>query len=51
VIFPAHVDVQSATLDDPNLLPPQAQIQTAERLDWMSSLHELPGFERYPTAF
>jgi hypothetical protein len=50
VIFPAHVDVQSATLDDPNALPPQAQIQTAERIGWMTSLHDLPSFERYPPA-
>ena len=50
VIFPKHVDVQSATLDNPDALPPMAQIQTAERLNWMASLHELPSFERYPSA-
>src|SRR3546814_8262408 len=30
-IFPGQNDVQSATLDDPDLIPAQAQIQTAER--------------------
>ncbi len=47
-LLPGIVDVQSATLDDPDLLPPRVQIQTAERLTWMKHLHELPEFERYP---
>ena len=49
-ILPGIVDVQSATLDDPNALPPTKQIQTAERLAWMKHVHELPEFERYPTG-
>ena len=48
VALPGIVDVQSATLDDPDALPPGVQIQTAERLRWMTHLHELPAFERYP---
>jgi hypothetical protein len=28
----------------------QIQIQTAERLPWMASAHDLPAFERYPSA-
>ena len=48
VALPGIVDVQSATLDDPEALPPGVQIQTAERLRWMTHLHELPAFERYP---
>ena len=32
VIFPGQTDVQSATLDDPDTLTLQAQIQTAERI-------------------
>ena len=48
VIFPDHIDVQSGTLDDANALPPEAQIQVAERLGWMERLDELPAFERYP---
>lgn len=42
------VDVQTATLDDPEALPPMLQSQLAERLGWMAHIHELPGFERYP---
>ena len=49
-ILPGIVDVQSATLDDPNALPPTKQIQTAERIAWMKHIHELPEFERYPTG-
>lgn len=47
-IFPGKIDVQSATLDDPDLIPPGAQIQTAERIGWMERLNDLPAFERYP---
>lgn len=47
-ILPGIVDIQSATLDDPDALPPAVQIQTAERLHWMKRLHELPEFERFP---
>lgn len=47
-IFPGLIDVQSATLDDPDALAPTAQIQTAERLAWVEQLDSLPAFERYP---
>ena len=47
-ILPGIVDIQSATLDDPEALPPAVQIQTAERLRWMTQLHALPEFERFP---
>ena len=47
-VLPGIVDVQSSTLDEPNALPPTIQIQTAERLDWMKHIHELPEFERFP---
>jgi hypothetical protein len=46
--LPGIVDVQTATLDDPSLLPPHAQIQIAERIAWMKEAHALPEFERYP---
>ncbi len=46
--LPGIVDVQSGTLDDPDDLPAQSHIQTAERLRWMKSAHELPEFERFP---
>jgi hypothetical protein len=29
-------------------LPSSSQIQTAERIGWMESAHELPAFERFP---
>ncbi|MBU0669971.1 MAG: GFA family protein [Alphaproteobacteria bacterium] len=47
-MLPGLVDVQSATLDEPDALPAQAHIQTAERLAWMKEAHCLPEFERYP---
>lgn len=46
--LPGIVDVQSATLDDPDALPPQVHIQTAERLRWMDGAEALPAFERFP---
>lgn len=49
-IFPDMIDVQSATLDDPDAIPLMAQIQTAERIGWMAQLHTLRSFERFPPA-
>jgi len=48
VVFPGQTDVQICTLDDPDAIPPTAQIQVAERIGWMERAHELPAFERYP---
>lgn len=48
VIFPGMIDVQTATLDDPDALPLLAQIQTAERIGWMARLDTVPAFDRYP---
>ena len=48
VVFPGMIDVQSATLDDRDRIPVQAQIQTAERIGWMEKLGDMPAFERYP---
>ncbi len=47
-LLPGIVDIQSATLDDPDALPPGAHIQTAERLGWIENAHSLPAFERFP---
>jgi hypothetical protein len=47
-VFPGLIDVQSATLDDPDALQPTAHVQVAERIGWMATAHELPVFERYP---
>jgi hypothetical protein len=46
--LPGIVDVQSATLDDPDALPPQVHIQVADRIGWMETQAALPQFERYP---
>lgn len=47
-ILPGIIDIQSATYDDPEAVPPRAHIQVAERLSWMERAHELPEFDRYP---
>ena len=46
--LPGIVDVQSATLDNPDALPAQSHIQTAERIGWMAQQHSLPAFARFP---
>lgn len=47
-MLPGMMDVQTATLDDPNSLAPSIHIQVAERLKWMEGAHTLPAFERFP---
>jgi hypothetical protein len=47
-LLPGIVEIQSATLDDPEALPPHQHIQAAERLDWMERAHELPYVQRFP---
>lgn len=46
--LPGIVDIQLATLDDPDAIPVQCHIQTAERIGWMAEAHGLPEFQRYP---
>lgn len=48
VVFPGSVDIQTATLDDQSLLPPQAHVQMAEAAPWMATAHDLPKFDRFP---
>jgi hypothetical protein len=48
VIFPGQIDVQIATLDNPDEISPTVQIQLAERIGWMERLGEMPAFDRYP---
>jgi hypothetical protein len=48
--LPGIVDIQTASLDDPEAFPAMAQVQTAERIAWMEAAHELPQFERFPGA-
>lgn len=47
-VLPGIIDIQSATYDDPNVVPAQAHVQVAERLAWMERANELPMFQRYP---
>ena len=47
-VFPGQIDIQSATLDDSDALPPQARIQTAEAPAWFERFDGLPAFERFP---
>ena len=47
-VFPGKIDLQSATLDNPDAFPVQAQIQVADRIGWMAGLADLPEFPRYP---
>lgn len=49
-VLPGLVDMQVATFDEPEGLPPVAHVQTAERLGWMATAHTLPDFDRYPSA-
>jgi hypothetical protein len=46
-ILPGLIDVQTGTLDEPNRLPAQVHVQTAERIAWMETAHDLPKFDRY----
>ena len=49
-MLPEIVDIQSATYDDPNVVPPQAHIQVADRIGWMEidATTNFAGFERFP---
>ena len=47
-IFPGQIDVQIATLDDPDTIVPRAQIQLAERIAWIDNLDSMAKFDRYP---
>lgn len=46
--FPGKIDIQIATLDEPEAYPATAHIQVAEDPAWMKGEHDLPRFERYP---
>ena len=47
-MLPGIFDIQSETLDNPEAFPADAHIQLAERIGWMASAHDLPGFKRFP---
>ena len=48
--LPGIVDIQSATFDDPEQVPPGAHIMAAHMLTWMETTHDLPRFEGFPPA-
>lgn len=45
--MPGHVDVQVATLDDPDRVPPTRHVQLADAVSWEAGLHLLPGHQRF----
>lgn len=47
-VLPGIIDIQSATYDNPDAVPPRAHIQVAECIRWMERAHELPTLDRYP---
>lgn len=49
-IFPGKIDIQSATFDDPDAIPPMARIQLAEAPRWYGDMMSLPGFARFPAG-
>ncbi len=46
--LPGMVDIQTATLDDPEEFPPLVHVQIADALSWEDKLADLPRFERFP---
>ena len=47
-VLPGIADIQSATLDEAAKYAPGAQIQCAERLEYMTRLGDMPAFDRFP---
>ena len=47
-IFPGQLDLHTATLDDPDALPPSIRIQVADAPEWFGRFDALPAFPRYP---
>ena len=51
-VFPGQIDIHTATLDDPEALPPQVRIQIAEAASWFARFETLPPArscsQRYP---
>ncbi len=46
--LPGLVDIQTATLDDPEEFPPLVHVQIADALSWEDTLADLPRFDRFP---
>lgn len=48
IVLPGLVDIQTATMDDPEPFGPQIHVQMADAVSWEAGLAELPKFDRYP---
>jgi len=48
----AEIDITTASLDDPALVPPKDQIYTATKIPWVATMEALPAFAaaRLPSA-
>lgn len=49
-VSPGMVDIQCATLDDPDEFPPDKHVQMADCLSWEESLAGLKRFDRFPSS-
>ena len=47
-MMPGSVDIQTATLDDPEEFPPNEHVQMADALKWEAGLPDIPKHERFP---
>lgn len=48
--LPGLIDIQTATLDDPEAFAPHIHVQMADALVWEEQLGGLPKFDRYPNV-
>lgn len=49
-MMPGLVDIQTATLDDPEEFPPKSHVQVADMLSWEDTLAGLPRHQRFPAS-
>lgn len=47
-MLPGLVDIQTCTLENPEVLTPHLHVQAAEQLAWTVGVENLPKFERFP---
>ncbi len=48
--LPGMVDIQTATLDEPEAFAPLVHVQMADALAWEDKLADLPRFDRFPPS-
>lgn len=49
-LMPGSVDIQAATLYEPEEFPPDKHVQMADALRWEASLPTLPRYDRFPSS-